>query len=282
MTQPIYCFGEILWDCLPRGMFLGGAPLNVACHVAQLGGQANMVSCVGKDFRGDEALRRAAELGVDVSRVARHPELPTGTVTVKLSKQGNASYEFPTPVAWDEIPVDDKLITEVAQAGAVVFGTLALRLHTNRDRLPALLKATLGLKCLDVNLRPPYDDIERAMKFASKADLVKLNEEELGRLTDTPTAETPEALADQCERLKVFTNVKRVCVTRGAQGGFFWDDGEVHTAESPKVEVKDTVGAGDAFMAALVYGLVSGHTVPEALQAACERGAKVAGQDGAV
>lgn len=282
LKKPIYCFGEILWDCLPRGLFLGGAPLNVACHVAQLGATSKIISCVGNDFLGREALRRAEALGVDVSSAALHPELPTGTVSVKLDEGGNATYEFPSPVAWDEVPVDDVLKGQVDDAGALVFGTLALRLHTNRERLDELLEATSALKCLDVNLRPPYDDIERALKFASKADVVKLNEEELARLTDTPTAYDADGLAEQCRRLKALTHTTRVCVTRGGEGGFFWNDGQVHTATTPKVQVKDTVGAGDAFMAALVHGLVAGDDIDAALQAACERGAKVASQDGAV
>lgn len=282
MSKPIYCFGEILWDCLPRGMFLGGAPFNAACHLALIGAESKMISSIGKDFRGDEAVRRAGEIGVDMTHVARHPELPTGTVTVHLSEQGDATYEIPAPVAWDEIPVSDDLVSEVSSGAALVFGTLALRLHENRDALRQLLALDGPLKCLDVNLRAPYDDVERALKFANKADLVKLNQEELARLTDTPIAEDQAGLAGQCERLKVFTNVGQVCVTRGKNGAFFWKDGKTHTAEAPPIQVQDTVGAGDAFLAALVHGLVSGNPLDDVLAAACERGAKIAGQDGAV
>ncbi len=282
MTSSIYCFGEILWDCLPHGMFLGGAPFNVACHLAKLGAPAAIITSVGRDFRGKEALRRAREAGVDVSAVTMHSELPTGTVSVTLDEQSNASYEFPSPVAWDEISVSDEVRAGLKGAHALVFGTLALRLQPNRDLLCELLESTSALKCLDVNLRSPYDDIERALKVASKADLVKLNEEELGRMTDLPIAVDEAGLAMQCERLKVFTGVGQVCVTRGAEGAFFWRNGEMFSADAPKVDVVDTIGAGDAFMAALIYGLVGGQPITEALRAACERGAMVAGQDGAV
>jgi len=282
MSHPIYCFGEILWDCLPSGMFLGGAPFNVACHLTQLGADAKMISCVGPDFRGDEALRRAKEIGVDMTHVSRHPELPTGTVTVHLNNQGNAAYEFPTPVAWDEILLSDSLKQELTSASALVFGTLALRLHENRDRMRELLEINGPMKCLDVNLRTPYDDIERALKFASRADLLKLNEEELALMTDTPVGKDEAGLAQQCERLNVFTHLTQICVTRGGEGALFWKDGEIFLASTPPVEVVDTVGAGDAFMAALVNGMVSGLPIPEVLSVACEHGAKVAGQSGAI
>lgn len=278
----ILCFGEILWDCLPRGLFLGGAPLNVASHLALLGADARMVSTVGRDFLGEEALRRAKERGVDLQYVLQDNELPTGTVLASLDDGGNASYEFPIPVAWDEIHVGQSVLSAAPQSAAIVYGTLALRLHTNRERLESLLGPKGPMRCLDVNLREPYDDIELALKLAAKSDLVKLNENELSRLTDYPEADTAEGVADQCAKLHVIAGSKRICVTRGAEGGVFWDNGEVHIAKSPPVEVKDTVGAGDAFMAALVYGLTSGQSVPDALNAACERGAMVAGQDGAV
>ncbi|WP_309398499.1 carbohydrate kinase family protein [Cerasicoccus maritimus] len=283
MPQPsIICFGEILWDCLPRGLFLGGAPFNVACHLAQLGADSHLVSTVGKDFLGDEALRRAEAHGVGLEYVLRDNELPTGTVIASLSDEGNASYTFPTPVAWDEIHVGQCVLSAVKDVQAIVYGTLALRLHTNRERLESLLTPKGPMRCLDVNLREPYDDVELALKLAAKADLVKLNEIELGRLTDSDPADSVDGVASQCTKLKVIAGCQRICVTRGAEGGVFWDNGEVHSAKSPPVEVKDTVGAGDAFMAALIFGLISGQPVAEALKAACARGAMIAGQDGAV
>lgn len=263
-------------------MFLGGAPLNVACHLAKLGENAQMLSSVGMDFLGDEALRRARRHGVGVQHVSRHVELPTGTVLVDIDEDGNATYEFPAPVAWDEIPVKDEAITAIKQSKALIFGTLAMRLHHNRPRLMALLRSEGPLLCLDVNLRPPYADIELALKLANQADLVKLNADELAQLTDMPVATDETDIVDQCGRLKIFTGIERVCVTRGAEGAVYWDGDEVYTATSPKVEVRDTVGAGDAFMAALVHGLVNGKPPQEALQSACDLGAEIAGQDGAV
>ncbi|WP_309386762.1 PfkB family carbohydrate kinase [Cerasicoccus frondis] len=283
MSQPsIICFGEILWDCLPRGLFLGGAPFNVACHLAQLGADARLVSTVGRDFLAEEALRRAQARGVKLDFVRRDDELPTGTVIASLSEAGNASYEFPTPVAWDALCVGHDVLSAAAQASAVVYGTLALRLNPNREQLAALLSVEGPMRCLDVNLREPYDDLDLALKLAAQSDLVKLNEIELGRLTDSPAAETVEGVVEQCAKLKVIAGASRICVTRGAEGGVFWDDGEVVTAKSPPVEVKDTVGAGDAFMAALVYGLTTGKSITDSLSAACERGAQIASQDGAV
>ena len=279
--RPVICFGEILWDFLPRGLFLGGAPFNVACHLAKLGRRPIFISAVGEDVLGDEALRRASALGVDSGSVARRRELPTGYVQVALDRRGDASYTIIEPVAWDRIAVGERETARAARASAVVFGSLAMRGEHNRRSLDSLLADCPGGKLMDVNLRPPYDDRERVLALAAHADLVKLNEDELRILADCPPA---TGLGQAAARLSELVARPRICVTRGAEGAFYCEDGASVSAAAPAVEVVDAVGAGDAFMASLVDSLVAGEITTDSnqwLARACAIGAKVASLDGA-
>jgi fructokinase len=282
----ILCFGEILWDCLPHGDFLGGAPFNVAYHLHKLGVEALMVSSVGRDDFGREALRRIAALGLSREFVAEDPEWPTGTVTVKLDARGNASYSFVDPVAWDRIPVTSALLERAAGCGAVIFGSLALRHETNRAGLHRLLSVRGPKKVFDVNLRPPFDDTARVLELARQADVLKLNDTELARLTGAAAS----AVADGAELERTARDLARdtgcssICVTRGEQGAFWLLDGRALTATAPEVDVRDTIGAGDAFTAAFALGSVNGLAKrdPQAvLDRACKLGAFVASCDGA-
>jgi fructokinase len=282
----ILCFGEILWDCLPHGDFLGGAPFNVAYHLHRLGARPCMVSSVGQDDFGREALRRISERGLAANFIAGDPTHPTGTVRVQLDARGNASYVFADPAAWDFIPVTDQLLARAATGDAVVFGSLALRHEANRASLGRLLDVAGPLKVFDVNLRPPYDDLDLVRELARRADVLKLNDGELARLTGH-SAIPPDAeavLASAAGELAQATACRSICVTRGEHGALWWRNGQVFTATAPKVAVRDTIGAGDAFTAAFTLGLVDGEAArdPRALLArACRLGAFVASQHGA-
>jgi fructokinase len=282
----VLCYGEILWDCLPHGDFLGGAPFNVAYHLHRLGAEALMVSSVGRDDFGREALRRIAARGLAREFIAEDAARPTGTVRVQLDTRGNAAYVFADPAAWDAIPVTDTLLARAAGAAAVVYGSLALRHKANRAALARLLAVRGPLKLFDVNLRPPYDPVPRVLELARQADVLKLNDSELARLTGrAPAAPEDEAtLAEAARALAERTGCREVCVTRGEHGALWWRAGAVFTAAAPRVNVRDTIGAGDAFTSALLWGLVRGDAARDArgvLERACRLGAWVAGQDGA-
>lgn len=280
MSMPrILCFGEVLWDCLPRGLFLGGAPLNVAAHLARLGARAGIVSSVGEDFLGNEAVERAVALGVDTRFVHVEAGLPTGTVRAVLDASGSASYTFGDSVAWDYVPLLDGLEAAVAEVDALVFGTLALRNRHNRDTLDRLLAAERPLKVCDVNLRPPHYDVQRTLKLARRCDLLKCNDAEAQELTGCPSSDPAELL----EALASATETPRICITLGANGAIYRGPGGTVSAPAPQVTVRDTVGAGDAFMAALLLGVLAGQeTHPDFLPRCCRLGAFVASQDGAV
>lgn len=290
MAADYYAFGEALWDCLPTGRHAGGAPLNVAAHLAQLGASSGLISAVGADALGDEILQIAQAKGISTQFVGRaRAGLPTGTVQVTLDAQANASYEIVAPVAWDEIAVPAAALDAVAQSRALVFGSLALRLPHNQAALGRLLDLPGPTKFFDVNLRAPYGDPARVVGLARRADVVKLNEDEVGLLAGwletgqvtRPAPSTLEAIADACAVLARATGTERLCVTRGALGAVWWERGAVVSVPAPRAAVRDTIGAGDAFMAGLMLGLTRGVDARTVLEHACRLGAYVASQDGA-
>ncbi len=290
MSADFYAFGEILWDCLPSGRHVGGAPFNVAAHLAQIGVTSSLISAVGRDPLGEEILQVARDKRVDVEFVKRvRIGLPTGTVLVTLDENGNASYELVQPAAWDEISAPAEALKAVAQSRAFIYGSLAGRSPYNLEQVDRLLNVKGPVKFFDVNLRPPFADPKLVLKLATRADVLKLNDGEVGRLAawiktgkEGPnTPHTDESIASACAILAENTGVSRVCVTRAEEGAAFWEQGRLTTAPAPHVEVKDTVGAGDAFMAGLMVGLTRGTDTRRVLENACRLGAFVASHYGA-
>jgi fructokinase len=276
----VLCFGEILWDLLPRGRFLGGAPLNVAYHLARLGCDVTLASAVGRDALGDEALARISSAGVGALSVLRHATLPTGTAEVQLDSAGQARFSIKKPVAWDEIPAQE--VARGPAPDAIVFGTLALRSLANRVAFRQLLDAYphAWVVC-DLNLRPPFDDLTPLAPLLGHVRLLKLNSDEARRLCKRKTDDTDwRAMAAE---LSAGHHGATVCITLGGGGAGLFDGAAWHQATTPPVTVRDTVGAGDAFTAALVAGRLR-TTAPDwsrILRAACSLGAFVASRDGA-
>ena len=290
MNTEFYAFGEILWDCLPTGRHAGGAPFNVASHLVQLGVSSSLISSVGQDALGDEILEVATRNGVNVEYISRaRTGLATGTVLATVDSLGNATYEIVKPVAWDEITVSENAVQAVSTAGALIFGSLASRSPYNLEQLGRLLAVKGPLKFFDVNLRPPFADPERIVQLAAHADVMKLNHDEVGQIASwlqtgeakPDPADNAEAVGKACAILSQATRTPRICVTMAAAGAALWDRGNLVTAPAPKVVVKDTVGAGDAFMAALMVGLTRGTDPRTVLETACRLGAFVASHAGA-
>jgi fructokinase len=266
------------------------APFNVAFHIAQLGVSAPLLSAVGQDSLGDEILEVAKQKGVHIACVGRaRIGLPTGAVVATVDALGNATYELVQSVAWDEIIVSAEALEAVAKAGAFIFGSLATRSPYNLEQLDRLLAVKGPLKFFDVNLRPPFADSKRIVQLAARADVLKLNHDEVGQigswlLTGEATPNPPgdaDAIAKACAVLSEATNTPRICVTMGSAGATLWDRGSLVSVPAPKVVVKDTVGAGDAFMASLIVGLTRGANTQTVLETACRLGALVASHDGA-
>jgi fructokinase len=283
----VACFGETIWDVFPEGKSLGGAPLNVAYHLARLGVRTRMVTAVGRDALGDEAIREMLAAGIDDASVRRHPCLSTGLARVELDASGQAEFSIAGPVAWDEIEVDPTVdLSDPSEAGvgvvrALVFGTLALRTEHNRASLRSLLSVPIRWRVCDLNLRAPFDDVQALRSLSGRADVLKVNEHEAVRLADATAGAEPRVMSERI-RERWFDGV--VCITRGARGAGVLAGGRWYEAPSPPCVVRDTVGAGDAFTAALVAGLVGAVGAPDwetVLRRACALGSFVTSRAGA-
>ena len=274
----VLCVGEVLWDSVPDGLHLGGAPFNVAAHLARLGRPARLASRVGDDELGREASRRVRASGVDASLVQTDDALPTGFVGVTLDADGVPSYDIAEPSAWDAIEATPAAAAAAAGSAAVVFGSLAQRDARSRHAIQALV-AEAPLAVFDVNLRPPFEDRGTVERSLDASDVVKLSDDELGTLGRW--FGTPGAGHAGAEALARRFDVRAVCVTRGADGAAVWNDGRWTEHRGHPVTVRDTVGAGDAFLAALLSGWLGGADDLAALDGACRLGGFVASRSGA-
>ena len=267
----ILLFGEVLFDVFDDGARLGGAPLNLAVHLHRLGAEATLVSAVGTDDPGDDALREIAREGVDTSLIARIPH-PTGSVRVTLDESRIPSYRFLSDCAYDFIPVPE---TDLSSFDLFCFGTLAQRAATSRETLRKLLA---GLSCkvfCDVNLRQNFYSKEILDHSLSASGTAKLNEEELeiiARLFELQP--TPAAVAERF-------GLETVILTLGPQGCEIWNKGETILSPACPARVVSTVGAGDAFSAGFLYHILSGSGIETAAQAGNRLAAQVAALPGA-
>jgi len=278
MSDEILCVGEILWDALPDGLFLGGAPFNVACHLRALGREAAFVSRVGDDRLGHEALRRMRARGLDTDLMQIDDALPTGFVQVELGGTGEPDYEILEPVAWDAIAVTDSLRNRADHADALVYGSLAQRAATSRETIQHLCETEV-LRVFDINLRPPYLDRAVVEQSLHVADVVKLNDDELHQLQVWfGLPDDPEAAASDLARN---FDCRTICVTRGGRGAWLWTEGQHWKHTGYEAAVADAVGAGDAFLAALLTGLLTDRDGDVILARANRLGAYVASHPGA-
>jgi len=281
-TPTILCFGEVLWDSLPAGLFPGGAPLNVAYHLQHQGAAPYLVSAVGRDWLGDELLRRLRRWGLRTDGIAQLTTSPTSTVRASVDPNGDARYTVARDSAWDRIPTDTNTLAAAAEAKAFVFGSLAQRSEHNHVALKQLLAALPrdAEIVFDVNLREPHDDVDLALALSQQATLLKLNSEEAARLLRAPVAEKGQEEA-HARALAGRTEAATICITAGARGAGLWHRKRWIWEPGRPARGGDTVGAGDAFLAALLAGLLRGAPPRTVLARACRLGEWVASQPGA-
>jgi fructokinase len=286
MSRPtIISVGEVLWDLFPEGPRFGGAPANFACHAALQGGRVSILSGVGDDARGREAIAILQGFGIDTSLIQRIADAPTGTVGVKVDASGKPGFIIHEGSAWDRTVWTPELDSRIAEAEAIYFGTLAQRASQTRTTIRKALSAakTHGIRrVLDVNLRRPFFDADLIRESITRASVLKLSEEELdevaaacGIAMEGNPEPTLRALLERHE-------LDLVAMTRGADGALLVSAEE--TIDQPGIPtiVCDTVGAGDAFTAALVVGLLRGDSLKTVARVACETAAAVCAQPGAV
>lgn len=275
--------GEALWDVLPEGKKIGGAPANFAYHVSQFGMPSCVVSAVGNDALGYEIIENFTSKGLN--HLIEKVPYPTGTVQVEIDQAGIPQYEIKENVAWDNIPYTARLEDLATRTKAVCFGSLAQRNIVSRNTINRFLDAMPhnddNLVVFDVNLRQGFFTKEILCNSMKRCNILKINDEELvtvSRLFGYPGID----LQDKCWILLGKYNLKMLILTCGINGSYVFTPGNVSFQPTPKVEVADTVGAGDSFTAAFISSILKGKSVEEAHRKAVETSAFVCTMQGAM
>lgn len=275
--------GEVLWDVLPEGKKLGGAPANFAYHAGQFLGSDNTIaiSALGEDKLADETITALREHQLN-DLLPRVP-YPTGTVQVKLDEQGIPTYDIKENVAWDNIPFDEDIRQIAQNCRAVCFGSLAQRNVVSRETIHKFLDATPDdcVKIFDINLRQQFYTKEIIKESLLRCNILKINDEELvliGRMFGYPGLD----IENKCWLILGKYNLDMLVLTCGTNGSYVFTPGQMSFQETPKVEVADTVGAGDSFTGSFCAAILNGKPVTEAHKLAVEVSAFVCTQNGAM
>lgn len=283
MNDLVVGLGEVLWDMLPEGKKIGGAPANFAYHVSQLGLPSCVVSAVGDDDLGREIVENLTSKGVD--QLIEVVSYPTGVVQVELDQAGVPQYEIKENVAWDNILYTDDLDALARKTKAVCFGSLAQRNNVSRNTINCFLDAMSqvegGLVVFDINLRQHFYDKEIIFESLKRCNILKINDEELevvGRMFGYSEMD----IQGKCRRLLEEYGLKMLILTCGVEGSYVFTPTGVSFKSTPKVEVVDTVGAGDSFTAAFVASILKEKNVAEAHELAVQVSAYVCTQKGAM
>ena len=285
MNKPLVIgMGEALWDVLPEGRKIGGAPANFAFHAGQAGMDARVVSAVGRDALGDETLLTLQQKGLNTDAVAC-VDFPTGVVQVTLSEGGIPQYDICEGVAWDNIPFTPALDELARNAQAVCWGSLAQRSEVSRNCIYRFLDAMPSeqgrLKVFDINLRQHFYSIDVIEASCQRANVLKINEEELVIVSELLRLGTPQ-VEQQCRLLMERFSLDMLVLTCGCNGSYIFTPVETSFRVTPLVQVADTVGAGDSFTATLVADLLKGASVGVAHEHAVQLAAYVCTQQGAM
>lgn len=278
----VVAIGEVLWDVFPSGPRFGGAPANFACAMAGLAPDftVEMVSAVGDDDLGRDAIASLQQQGVGTRAVTQNKQV-TGQVHVSLDDQGVASYEFAEDCAWDNLLWSERLNTLANQSDVVCFGTLGQRSDASKSTIQQFVRSSSSdcLRVFDINLRPPYYSEAVIRESLEIANVLKLNDDELPLLASLLNIEgNPRELLAQIAEI---VGLDLIALTRGEKGAMIFKYGEISDSPGVPASVVDTVGAGDAFTAAMIVGLLEGHDIATINHKACEVAAFVCSQPGA-
>ena len=273
------CFGEILFDVFLEHKKIGGAPLNVATRLKALGGDVAMISAVGADSNGEKLTTYLNDLHINTSGVEVKNGYPTGIVNVILNEKGNASYDIQYPSAWDKIEISNVNKTIVEQADFLVYGSLSCRDAVSKKTLLELL-VLAKYKIFDVNLRVPHYTKKNVFDLLYAADFIKFNDDELNEICEDLNS-NKKSLEQNIRFIAKETNTDTVCVTLGSHGAVLYCNDTFYHNCGFKVNVVDTVGSGDSFLASLILLLLNGEDPQYAINFASAVGAIVAQNEGA-
>ena len=280
MKNTIVGLGEILWDVFPERKVLGGAPANFAYHISQFGFQGHAVSAIGKDLLGKEILASLEKKNLNY--LIEQTDFPTGEVKVKLDNWGVPQYEICEGVAWDNIPFTPAMENLAKQTQVVCFGSLAQRHEVSRNTIHAFLDTMPkdSLKIFDINLRLNYYTKEIVESSLEKADILKINDEEVVKIAQLFDWNAPEK--EVCKHLLEKYHLDILILTKGTEGSWVLTPKEESFLPTPKITIADTVGAGDSFTAAFIASHLHGRCLVASHQLAVEVSAYVCQQHGAM
>ena len=285
VTHKIISIGEVLWDLLPDGEQLGGAPANFACHAAIQGADVVMLSAVGDDRRGHDALRILSSYGIETGLMQIVSGVPTGTVGIELDSDGKPAFTIHEGTAWDQLAWSEELASRISSADAIVFGTLGQRSETARatiQRALATAEAAGVNRVVDINLRPPFFDVGVIRDSLQSANILKLSDDELAEACAACAVATSDDEEAMIRGLLEFADLDAVVLTRGAQGAMVVTRTETVQQNAVQTNVVDTVGAGDAFTATFLAGFLGNQPHEENLSKACAVAAAACMHSGAV
>ena len=275
----VVSFGEILWDKLPSGKVPGGAPLNFAYRLNSFQNSLSIISKVGDDPLGKGLTEFLNKNGLDTEHIQISKIYKTGEVNVSIDKNGIADYDILNPVAWDDISLNLKNIELTKNSSVFVFGSLICRNITSRRTLKELLKIA-PFKLFDINLRSPYYNMNLIEELMLSSDFIKFNYEEIEEIS-TIYINKKATLENMIETISEKTKTKNICVTMGEKGACYYTNNSFYYQDGFKINVLDTVGAGDSFLATLVEGILNKTKPQEILKKACAVAALVASKEGA-
>jgi len=277
MTK-IVCFGEVLWDVFPTHKTIGGAPLNVALRLKSFQNDISLISCLGDDTSGKELKLELEKFSISYY-LQTDKEYKTSTVAISLDKNGSASYLIHKPCAWDNIQVNNELKSLVKNSDAFIFGSLVARSNTSRNTLITLLDIS-KFSVFDVNLRSPHYQISSIQVLMNAANFIKFNDDELTEISKGLGIQGA-SIEQTIVSVATKTNTASICVTLGEKGAILFYDQRFFYSKGYQVEVVDTVGSGDSFLATLIDALLKDEDPQLAIDKSCAVGALVAKNKGA-
>lgn len=273
------CFGEVLWDIFPAGSRAGGAPFNVAYNLDKMGVEVQMISKIGKDKLGNELLNKIKSWDISTDYVQIDEEKPTGTVIANFDQHGEAHYDIVENVAWDYIQITPEHKELIKNSEAFVFGSLIARNEESRNTLLALIEFS-KFRVFDVNFRPPFIDFELIKTLLHKAHLVKMNKAELRTIIEF----LDEEYIDEDNSIKHIQNyfdLNEIVLTKGSKGARYFVGNENYTFSAVSIEITDTVGSGDSFLAGFLSKRIKGRSPQEIMKQAVSLGAFITSKSGA-